>query len=132
MAETTSGGVIPVTIKILFFFILHGSVWSITKGIAVIIFYHTVHCSVPQGTTCQNCRIIIGCVFETTFLTPWNYLGDLFLLQRKYLARTMKPLQKICSLAVKMHTSKVLPCFGGLFCSFRKVSQVAQLACIQK
>jgi len=41
MTETTSGGVIPVIINTLFFFLLHGSVWSITKGRA-IIFYHAV------------------------------------------------------------------------------------------
>jgi len=65
-------------------------------------------------------------------LKPWNYLGDLFPLQRKYLARTMKPLQKVCLLGVKMHTNKVLPCFSGLLCYFRKLIQVTQLSCIQK
>jgi len=92
---------------------------------------YLLHRSLQQGTKWQNCRIIIGCVFRI-ILTPWNYLGDLFLLQRKYLARTMKPLQKVCFLAVKMHTTKVLPSCSGLLCCFRKVSQVTQLSCIQK
>lgn len=51
-----------------FFFLLHRRVWSITKGRAIIIFYHTVHRNLQQGAACQNCRIIIGCVFETTSL----------------------------------------------------------------